>query len=59
MRQIRGIIGSLITTAHASSYRYDMPLDQVPMVASHNSYNTEEEGVSIEWEVRSFEFSTI
>ncbi|CAM9395572.1 unnamed protein product [Ectocarpus sp. 12 AP-2014] len=30
---------------------YDMPLDQVPMIATHNSYNTEEEGVSIEWEV--------
>ncbi|CAM9602375.1 unnamed protein product, partial [Ectocarpus sp. 4 AP-2014] len=30
---------------------YDMPLDQVPMIATHNSYNTEEDGVSIEWEV--------
>ncbi|CAN0015246.1 unnamed protein product [Pylaiella littoralis] len=30
---------------------YDMPLDQVPMVATHNSFNTEEEGVSTTWEV--------
>lgn len=28
-----------------------MPLDQVPMVATHNSFNTEEEGVSTPWEV--------
>lgn len=32
--------------------RYDMPLDQVPMIATHNSFNTEEEGVSTSWEVR-------
>ncbi|CAM9316816.1 unnamed protein product, partial [Ectocarpus sp. 13 AM-2016] len=29
---------------------YDMPLNQVPMVATHNSYNTEEAGVSTQWE---------
>ncbi|CAM9396562.1 unnamed protein product, partial [Scytosiphon promiscuus] len=29
---------------------YDMPLNQVPMIATHNSFNTEEEGVSTSWE---------
>lgn len=29
-----------------------MPLNQVPMIATHNSYNSEEEGVSTQWEVR-------
>lgn len=28
-----------------------MPLNQVPMIATHNSYNTEEDGVSTKWEV--------
>lgn len=28
-----------------------MPLDKVPMVATHNSFNSEEEGVSTPWEV--------
>ena len=44
-------LGLLHNRGCAHTFRYDMPLNEVPMIATHNSYNTEEEGVSTSWEV--------